>query len=669
MERGSVRWQGLDIPVISLNAAVVGSGAAGFNAACWLHELGVDNIALITEGVNRGTSRNTGSDKQTYYKLSLCGDAPDSVQALAETLFSGGSMDGDTALIEAACSARNFIRLANLGVPFPHNEFGEYAGYKTDHDPRQRATSAGPLTSKYMTEALEDEAERRDLRIFDNCLIIGILTSKQRDAKCTKCLGLLAMDCRRLHEPARGLALFRTPNVIWATGGAAGMFSSSVYPESQHGALGVALEAGALACGLQEWQHGLASVKFRWNVSGTYQQVLPRYVSTDAEGFDEKEFLLEHMTPCEALAMTFLKGYQWPFDARKLPGSSVIDIYTTTETATRGRRVFLDYRANPSGLAGNFSNLSEECHSYLEKSGALYGTPIERLQKMNPEAIALYRAHGIDLETEMLEVAVCAQHMNGGLQVDKWWQTNIDGLYACGETAGTFGAYRPGGSALNSTQTGSLRAAQHIAANGQNIQFDDAAFATAVAKLMAEKASKVMSIITSGEGNLPPLLARAQARMSRFGAHLLSEPGLVTALAECRDDINRYWEKLSLASAYELPEAFRGWDMVLSQYACLSAMLAYIRWGGPSRGSALVLDEGGATLPGVPWKCRPYDSSMDGNVLETVLTMQDGEPSCESRLRPVRPIPERDLWFENVWAEYRAGKSPLSMSERNAPTD
>ena len=69
--------------VISLNTCIVGSGAAGFNAAVRLRQFGVDRVAVVTEGVNMGTSRNTGSDKQTYYKLGLAGDARDSVAAMA----------------------------------------------------------------------------------------------------------------------------------------------------------------------------------------------------------------------------------------------------------------------------------------------------------------------------------------------------------------------------------------------------------------------------------------------------------------------------------------------------------------------------------------------------------------------------------------------------------
>lgn len=92
---------GREIPVIALDTLVIGTGCAGYNAADWLYDLGRKDIAILTEGVNIGTSRNTGSDKQTYYKLSIASDGADSVQEMAETLFSGGSVHGDTALAEA----------------------------------------------------------------------------------------------------------------------------------------------------------------------------------------------------------------------------------------------------------------------------------------------------------------------------------------------------------------------------------------------------------------------------------------------------------------------------------------------------------------------------------------------------------------------------------------
>ena len=154
MNLSTITIAGREIPVYRLDTVIIGSGCAGFNAADTLFDLGRKEIAIITEGVRMGTSRNTGSDKQTFYKLSLSPDEPDSVGKMARTLFDCGGMHGDTALVEAACSVRSFMKLVNYGVPFPTDRYGAFVGYKTDHDPEKRGTSAGPYTSRYMTEKL-----------------------------------------------------------------------------------------------------------------------------------------------------------------------------------------------------------------------------------------------------------------------------------------------------------------------------------------------------------------------------------------------------------------------------------------------------------------------------------------------------------------------------------
>ena len=88
---------------------IIGSGAAGFQAALRLYQNGERDLAIITENIKSGTSRNTGSDKQTYYKLTLSGNDADSVRNMAEDLFAGQCVDGDQALCEAALSARCFF--------------------------------------------------------------------------------------------------------------------------------------------------------------------------------------------------------------------------------------------------------------------------------------------------------------------------------------------------------------------------------------------------------------------------------------------------------------------------------------------------------------------------------------------------------------------------------
>ncbi len=78
---------GIRHKVYSINTVVVGTGAAGFNAAERLYSYGQKDIAIVTEGLNKGTSRNTGSDKQTYYKFTLAGSYEDSINQMADTLF------------------------------------------------------------------------------------------------------------------------------------------------------------------------------------------------------------------------------------------------------------------------------------------------------------------------------------------------------------------------------------------------------------------------------------------------------------------------------------------------------------------------------------------------------------------------------------------------------
>ena len=67
-------------------------------------------------------------------------------------------------------------------------------------------------------------------------------------------------------------------------------------------------------------------------------------------------------------------------------GSSIIDILVYLETC-KGRKVYLDYRTNPAGGEFSYDALLPEAREYLERAGACFGTPIERLAHMNQPAI------------------------------------------------------------------------------------------------------------------------------------------------------------------------------------------------------------------------------------------------------------------------------------------
>jgi len=629
--------------VISLNTCVVGSGAAGFNAAVRLRQFGVESVAMVTEGINTGTSRNTGSDKQTYYKLGLAGEVRDSVAAMAEDLFAGGCVDGDNALVEAALSARSFLHLCEIGVPFPTNRYGEFVGYKTDHDPCARATSVGPLTSKEMTEKLQAEAQRLGVAIYDHQLVISLIT----DGK--KAVGLLTLDTQ-----TDDLTLYNCRNIVYATGGPGGIYQDSVYPACHNGASGILFEAGVMGQNLTEWQYGLASVAPRWNVSGTYMQVLPRFVSVDEAG-NEYEFLAEYFSDLgECLSMVFLKGYQWPFDSRKvLNGSSVIDLLVYRESVLRGRKVYLDYRSNPFGQREvDYGFLSEEARAYLEKAGACFGTPIQRLAHMNQPAIDLYAGKGVDLHTEMLQIALCAQHNNGGIAVDAWWRSSMKGLFVCGEAAGTHGIYRPGGSALNAGQVGSLRAAQYIAAKGQGEPLDEAGFLK-LAESAVRKHTALCENWKKNPAGTKTLAHKPRARMSAAGGAIRRGQQIREAIRETKADLEVL--ESSIGADRTLAKAYRLRDVLLCQRVYLEAMLDYAEQGFTTRGSALYYTENGQLRPGLEecFRFLPTDGAQDGMIQQ--IRYWDGE--CQVSYRPVRPMPEGGGFFENVWRGYRENQN------------
>ncbi len=640
-----------EIPVFQHHTVVVGSGCAAFNAADTLFDEGVEDVAIVTEGLRMGTSRNTGSDKQTYYKLSLSSSEPDSVYDMAKTLFEGGCVHGDTALAEAALSTRCFFKLVQLGVPFPHDRYGQYVGYKTDHDPKQRATSCGPLTSRYMTEALERSVRKKDIRIYDALRAIAILTVPAEGG--SRAVGLLAIDRKAEHGAWDGLTLFCCGNIVYGTGGPSGLYLRSVYPTSQSGSQGTAFAAGVSGTNRTEWQYGIASTKFRWNLSGTYQQVIPRYFSTDEAGGDEQEFLRPHFqSESDMLTAIFLKGYQWPFDPRKLEpaGSSLVDRAVYEETVVRGRRVFLDYRRNPGALAegdgADFSKLREEASSYLKNSGAMQATPVERLRAMNEPAYQLYLSHGIDLKKEALEIAVCAQHNNGGLTVDAWWQSNVKNFFPVGECAGTFGIYRPGGTALNSTQVGSLRAAQFISRKGAKPPAEETFAPTAVQALREFFYLKEALQREGAEKQPPEVLRRTyQEEMDRCAA-FVRKPGEIRAqIRLVKERLERFTEQTAVRTHGELLSALVNRDILLAQLTYLSAMAFYMDSGGGSRGSYLV-EGSGQEQP----ETAPGPDVVEESVLD-IATL-----TVKNAFRPVRPIPEDCAWFENVYNEYRNGR-------------
>jgi len=216
---------------------------------------------------------------------------------------------------------------------------------------------------------------------------------------------------------------------------------------------------------------------------------------------------------------------------------------------------------------------------------------------MNAPAIELYRSKGVDLYTEYLPIALCAQHHNGGIAVDMWWQSSVKGLFAVGECAGTHGIARPGGSALNAGQVGSLRAAQYISEHPSEL-VDEEAFL----KIAIENGNITLSAEADGK------IRSAARRMSDVAGAVRDQDAIKSTL-------NVTISELKEATDPRLKE------VILTQGAVLTAM------------------------------------SEPNTDPKTIQEIQYADGRFIANIREVRPIPREDAFFENVWRSYRENKN------------
>jgi succinate dehydrogenase/fumarate reductase flavoprotein subunit len=309
------------------------------------------------------------------------------------------------------------------------------------------------------------------------------------------------------------------------------------------------------------------------------------------------------------------------------------------------------------------ADMRPEAVDYLQKTGALQALPIARLQHMNPPAIEIYSENGIDLTKEPLEIAVCAQHQNGGFAINKWWESTVPHTFVIGEMAGTHGVKRPGGSALNAGQVGASRTAEYIT-HVYGAAEPDAATAKAIAKAaLAEDgweklllSRRKTATVTAGE-----VLAEIGERMTRYGAHLRSRDGVSKALAAAKAQYAQLSsDGVKFSKLADLPAAVIAVQQCLVQVALLKAICAMFDRGAGSRGSHCILDPNGIAMhpklidpeTGKPYCLKPENEALRNEIVQ--LAYNPASPDLfDYTVVPPRPVPERNIAFEPAWTEFR----------------
>ena len=252
----------------------------------------------------------------------------------------------------------------------------------------------------------------------------------------------------------------------------------------------------------------------------------------------------------------------------------------------------------------------------------------------------------------MLEISLCVQHNNGGLSTDMWWETNLQGFFAVGEASGTHGVYRPGGSALNAGQVGSMRAAQYIARCRRGGALDEESF-------LEECKEQIIERIKMGEEAMGTndtvyrMLQTAAERMSKSASIIRDAASLDACRKEVADELAGFSSIARVASTEKLPVLYRLHELLLCQYVYLSAMIDYAHNAGRSRGSAIYHNPSGCIDR--PFLTEQFRHILDNGKLDGYIQEIQYKPplSCETAWRPVRPLPNQSEAFETVWKHYR----------------
>jgi hypothetical protein len=339
-------------------------------------------------------------------------------------------------------------------------------------------------------------------------------------------------------------------------------------------------------------------------------------------------------------------------------GSSLLDLAVFRESQA-ARKVFMDFNRNPLPVPGDtefsLDRLDDDVRAYLANSGALLAEPIDRLRKMNPLSIELYKRYKYDITRDPLEFAINNQHMNGGLAVDTWGATNLEGCYAVGESAGTHGVTRPGGAALNAGQVFGTRCAENVAARRKP-----------PAKVAAEKlhieeavANTLRSLQANSTLKAVAIQKDVQDRMSDHAA-ILCNVADVMAAADAARGLNETirQEGIAFDGANEALRALQWRQSAIASEASLTALAFYLERGGGSRGARTVCSPSGDRVPQArsgPLESFRFIPERDEDRDEQIYVRLEGDIFvCETRRirrrdRDYRPFFERD------WPDYLTG--------------
>ena len=362
---------------------IVGSGIAGLYTALLAKEQG--SVLIITKG-----SIDDCNTKYAQGGIAAAIGKNDSPQRhFQDTIAAGDGICNEAEVRILVNEAPDRITdLVKFGVPFDTLD-GEIAlTMEAAHSLPRILHAGGDATGEHIEFTLSNQVRPPKIQVLEDCLATEILVEKRRVS------GIKALDCH-----TGSIEEFECRCLILATGGAGQLYKFSTNSEIATGdGIVLAFNAGAEITDMEFFQFHPTALRL--------PGVTPFLISEAVRG--------EGGVLCNVDGYRFMPDYTPEGDMapRDIVARSIL--YEMQKTGSD--RAFIDVtHLPPRVVTTRFPQIYRFCLD-----------------------------HGLDITKGLIPVAPAAHYMMGGIKVNSWGETNVAGLFACGETActGVHGANR-----------------------------------------------------------------------------------------------------------------------------------------------------------------------------------------------------------------------------------
>jgi len=380
------------IHLLQFDTLIIGSGLAGLTLALKLAEQ--QKVGLITK-----KSLLDGASDWAQGGIAAVLSGEDSLDAhIQDTLLAGAGLCDETAtrfVVEHGRAAIDW--LVEQGVLFTRDSTGDMGYHLTREGghSRRRIIHAADATGHVIQKTLVARVlSHTAITVLENHMSVDLITGKKNTPPVNRCHGVYALNC--LTDEVITIV---AENTILATGGNNKVYLYTTNPDTATGD-GIAMA----------WRSGcrVANMEFiQFHPTCLYHP-------------HAKSFLISEAVRGEGGVLKLPDGTRFMPRYDKRADLAPRDIVARA----------IDYEMKKHGLDCVYLDISHQ--------------PVEFLQQHFPTIYARCLSLGIDISKEPIPVVPAAHYTCGGVMTDLSARTDVDNLYAVGETAytGLHGANR-----------------------------------------------------------------------------------------------------------------------------------------------------------------------------------------------------------------------------------